>query len=112
MCIEYYLERGYSEAEAKELIKERQSTGRLDKFIERYGEEEGTERWKERQIKWQKTLNDKPEDKKLEINLSKNFVYAYKKRGLSNGKISEKLATNNMRLSKNSIQQKKNLSEQ
>jgi hypothetical protein len=100
MCIEYYLERGYSEAEAKELIKERQSTGRLDKFIERYGEEEGIERWKERQMKWQKTLNDKPEDEKIEINLSKNFVYAYKKRGLSNEEISEKIATTNMRLSK------------
>lgn len=100
LCIEYYLERGISEAEAIELIKERQSIGRLDKFIERYGGEEGNKRWKERQVKWQKTLNEKPEDERREINLSKNSVYAYKKQGLSNEEISEKLANSNIRLSK------------
>jgi hypothetical protein len=100
VCVEYYLERGYSEEEAKELIKERQATGRLDKFIKRYGEEEGTKRWEERQVKWQKTLGDKPEDEKIEIGLSKNYIRAYKKRGLSNEEISEKLATTNTRLSK------------
>ena len=66
--INYWLKIGFSEKEAKEKVKERQAVGRLDKFIERYGEEEDTKRWKERQIKWQKTLNDKSLEEKQRIN--------------------------------------------
>lgn len=38
----YWIKRGYSHKEAKELLSERQSTSTLDKFIVRYGVEEGT----------------------------------------------------------------------
>jgi len=58
--IEYYLNKGYSEKEAEKMLSERQAVGRLDKFIERYGEEEGYRRWQERQIKWMKSMPKTP----------------------------------------------------
>lgn len=54
--IEYYLTKGLSQEDAEKALKERQAVGRLDKFIERYGEEEGALRWKKRQEKWMETL--------------------------------------------------------
>lgn len=56
--LEYYLKRGYSEDESKELLRKRQTTFSLAKCIEKYGAEEGLKRWKERQEKWkQKVFN-------------------------------------------------------
>jgi hypothetical protein len=52
--LEYYLKRGFSEEEAKEKLKERQTTFSLKKCIEKYGEEKGLERWRGRQEKWLK----------------------------------------------------------
>ena len=60
--LEYYLNKGMCEEEAKVALKERQSTFSLKKCIEKYGEEEGTRRFKERQEKWLKSL-DTPENK-------------------------------------------------
>jgi very-short-patch-repair endonuclease len=57
--LEYYIKKGFSNEDASEMLKERQSTGRLDKFIKRYGEKEGLERWKSRQEKW---LNNFPKN--------------------------------------------------
>lgn len=90
-CIEYYLERNYTEEEAIELIKERQAVGKLERFIERYGMQEGIKRWEERQIKWQKSLSNRnPEDIKL-TNKKRNPVIAYKARGFEKEKIAELL---------------------
>lgn len=55
--IEYWINRGYNEEEAKLLVSERQKTFTLEKCIEKYGEE-GLKRWKERQNKWIKSLNN------------------------------------------------------
>lgn len=57
-CIEYWLEKGYSEEDAKEEQSKIQLTFSKEKCIEKYGEEKGIERWKERQEKWQKSLHD------------------------------------------------------
>lgn len=65
--LEYYTSRGYSEEEAKQMLKERQNTSSLSKYIERYGEEEGTKKFNERQIKWQATLNAKSDEEKQRI---------------------------------------------
>lgn len=54
--LEYYMNKGMSEEEAKVALKERQSTFSLKKCIEKYGEEEGTKRFKERQEKWMSNL--------------------------------------------------------
>ena len=48
--VKYWINKGYSEEEAKEKVSERQSTFTLEKCIAKYGEEEGTARynhWKE-----------------------------------------------------------------
>jgi len=54
--LEYWVDKGYTEEEAKQKRKERQQTFSLDKCIEKYGEEKGKERWLERQSRWQKNL--------------------------------------------------------
>jgi hypothetical protein len=48
----YWTSRGYSEGDAKKKISELQKTFSLDICIEKYGIEEGTKRWSERQEKW------------------------------------------------------------
>ena len=53
---EYYMVKGYSEEESIKMVSERQKTFSLDKCIEKYGEEKGLDKWKERQQKWQKSL--------------------------------------------------------
>jgi len=69
--IEYWIEKGYSEKEAKEKLAERQATNRLDKFIEREGPIKGYIKWHNRQLKWLNTLNSKTEEEKREINKKK-----------------------------------------
>lgn len=66
--IEYYLIRGHSAEEAKKLQSERQKTFSLKLCIEKYGEEEGLKIFKDRQERWQNTLNSKSIEEKLEIN--------------------------------------------
>ena len=78
--LEYYLEKGMSEEEAKIALKERQSTFSLKKCIEKYGEEEGTRRFKERQEKWLHTLNSKSDEEKHILNMSKNVKNQYVKK--------------------------------
>ena len=50
--LEYYLSQGMNEDEAKHALRKRQATFSLEKCIEKYGEVEGTKRFKERQEKW------------------------------------------------------------
>jgi len=50
--IEYYLNQGYSQIEAKQKLSERQTTFSLEICIKKYGEEAGLKRWQERQKKW------------------------------------------------------------
>lgn len=57
--VEYWMQKGYSREDAQKLISERQKTFNLQKCITKYGEEEGRKRYKNRQIKWQKSLRDK-----------------------------------------------------
>jgi hypothetical protein len=73
--IEYYLERGYSLEDAKNVLKERQATFSLEKCIEKYGEDAGSIVWRERQDKWQNTLNSKPLKEICRINKSKGRTF-------------------------------------
>ena len=50
--IDYYLNKGYSYEEAEKLRSERQRTFTLEKCIDKYGKEEGTRIWQDRQDKW------------------------------------------------------------
>lgn len=53
----YWINMGYSEDDAKKIISKMQKTFTLKKCIEKYGKDAGYKRWKERQIKWQESLN-------------------------------------------------------
>lgn len=48
----YWTDKGFTEADATEIIRDRQTTFSLDKCIEKYGEIDGLERWNKRQEKW------------------------------------------------------------
>lgn len=54
--VQYYINQGMSEEDAKKALKDRQRTFSLEKCIEKYGEEEGIKRFKERQKKWLNSL--------------------------------------------------------
>lgn len=69
----YWLKRGFTDEEASKLIKERQTTFSLEKCISKWGEEEGTRKFNERQLKWLETLNSKSDDEKAEINKKKVY---------------------------------------
>ena len=56
--IQYWLDKGYSEEKAKEIISKLQNTFSKEKCIEKYGEIEGLKVFKDRQLRWQKTLHD------------------------------------------------------
>lgn len=76
--LDYYTSRGYSLKRGKELLKKRQQTFSKKKCIEKYGREKGIKIWKERQEKWLRSLNNKSEEEKRRINISKfkGFVSA------------------------------------
>jgi len=61
---EYWMDKGFSEEEAKEIVSKKQSTFSLEKCIEKYGEEEGTRRWSDRQYKWTKSYKKNNYSKK------------------------------------------------
>jgi len=70
--LEYFLNQGLSEEEAKNKLKERQTTFSLEKCIEKYGQDLGRKRWMERQEKWiknYKRINYSRISQELFINL-------------------------------------------
>lgn len=71
---EYWVRKGYSIEEAKKLVSDRQNTFSIEKCIKKYGPEEGTKRWLDRQVRWQNTLNTKSEDEKRKINKNKSTI--------------------------------------
>lgn len=71
--LSYYLSRGYSEEEAVELRRQRQSTFSLEKCIIKHGKEEGTRVWQTRQDNWQNTINSKPQEEIDRINSLKGL---------------------------------------
>lgn len=58
---EYWINQGYTEEEAKLIVSKKQSRG-LDFYISKYGEEDGTQRWKTRNEKWYKTFYESGKD--------------------------------------------------
>ena len=70
--VEYWMIRGYSTLESKDIISKSQSTFSLEKCIQKHGLEIGTKIWQDRQDLWQQKLNSKTNEEKLEINLSKS----------------------------------------
>ena len=58
-CIEYWLKKNNSIDEARLKVSEAQATFSLQKCIDKHGVDVGTRIWQDRQIKWQKTLEDR-----------------------------------------------------
>lgn len=56
---EYYINKGFNKEDAYKKLRERQQTFTLEKCIKKYGQEKGTQIWKDRQIRWQNTLKSK-----------------------------------------------------
>lgn len=50
--IDYWINKGFDEVEAKQKVSKSQTTFSKEICIEKYGEENGLKRWKDRQIKW------------------------------------------------------------
>lgn len=74
--VSYWVLRGCSEDEAKEIISNNQRTFSLSICIEKYGEEEGRRRWLERQMKWHtsfKKSNYSKVSQELFWELAKNY---------------------------------------
>lgn len=69
--IQYYIDKGMSEDQAKAALKDRQRTFSLNKCIKKYGKAEGVKVWRRRQIKWQNTLLSLPEEIRSDINFRK-----------------------------------------
>jgi len=69
--IGYWVKLGYSESEAKDLISGIQSTFSLNKCIEKYGFDDGTSIWSERQTRWQETMKSKTSEEIAFINKRK-----------------------------------------
>lgn len=61
--LQYYLNKGLSEDEARKALSERQSTFSLRKCINKYGLKTGVEVFSDRQVRWQHSLNSNPESK-------------------------------------------------
>ena len=57
--VDYFTSRGFSESDAAEQLVERQRTFTLEKCVEKYGKEIGTEIYRNRQIRWQNTMRSK-----------------------------------------------------
>jgi len=79
--INYWLNKGFNEDEAKEKLTERQKTFTLKKCIEKHGEVDGKKIWKDRQEKWVNTLTKKYGENR-EFNLDgKSYDHLYSKYG-------------------------------
>lgn len=72
--LDYWIEQTHGNIDhAKELLHQRQQTFSLKKCIEKHGAEKGYKIWKERQEKWQNTLNSKSDKEIAEINKKKLY---------------------------------------
>lgn len=72
--LNYWLNQGYSEEEARLKQSDRQRTFTLEKCIEKYGQVNGYKVWKQRQDKWQKTLSLRSDEEKQETKRKQNLL--------------------------------------
>ena len=87
--IDYWIEQGYTEKEAKLALSSRQNTSSLDKFIKRYGEEKGREKYITTNFKKTTATSSVSEEEKYFVQyLDENIfrgntenIFSYKKRG-------------------------------
>ena len=83
--IQYWINKGYTEEDAKKQLINRQTTFSLEICINKYGEEQGRKVWLNRQENWQTTLNSKQPQEIERINRAKMW------KGNGYSKISQEL---------------------
>jgi hypothetical protein len=69
----YFLNKGLDEDIARSELRKRQQTFSLERCIKQYGDVDGLTRWKQRQEKWQATINSKTREELFRINASKGL---------------------------------------
>lgn len=69
--IQYYINLGYDHQQAKKLLKQRQQTRLLSRMISIYGEHDGIIKYNNANLKYKTTMNNKTDDEKYQILLSK-----------------------------------------
>ena len=108
--LDYWLNKGYSYDDAVKERKNRQTTFSKSKCIDKYGEEIGEKVWKERQDKWQNTLNNKTEEERIEISLKRNIfcINGYLLRGYTE-KDANRLLEERISKSKNNYTSKESI---
>ena len=57
--VQYWINKGFTEDDAKNKVREIQSTNNIDVYINKYGEQEGIKRWVDRNKKWGKIMQEK-----------------------------------------------------
>ena len=57
--VQYWINKGFAEDDAKNKVREIQSTNKIDVYINKYGEQEGIKRWVDRNKKWGKIMLEK-----------------------------------------------------
>lgn len=65
--IQYYLNKGFTPDESKQLLSDRQTTFSKDLCIKNHGVVKGMVVWETRQIKWRNTLDLKSDEEKADI---------------------------------------------
>jgi len=70
-CLDYWLNKGYTKEESIIKLSNIQSYT-LEKYITKYGNKIGEEKYNNRQIKWQNTLNSKTQEEKDKIKQKRN----------------------------------------
>lgn len=73
--LDYWTNKGFTEEESEQKLKERQTTFSLELCIEKYGEEKGKEIYTARQEKWQKSLTENGNLKYGYSNVSQVLFY-------------------------------------
>jgi len=71
--LSYFMNKGLNEEAARDALRKRQQTFSLETCIIKFGEVDGTTRWKRRQETWQSTINSKPAEELFRINASKGL---------------------------------------
>lgn len=81
--LQYWINKGFDVKEATVKLGDFQKRDKAF-FVFKYGDHEGEERWKQKVESWLKTMNNKTDTEKKEINLKR----AYKNGSVSKGEIS------------------------
>lgn len=72
--LDYWINKGFTESEARVQLRNRQRTFSLDICVMKYGQEEGNKKWLSRQQIWLESYYDKSEEELQDIFRRKNLI--------------------------------------